>query len=108
VVTVFMAGRIYETQRGPALHPWHTWAADEMSATEIDHATFAGYLAREETIFRQMRSQLTNTLQDDEKRRLIVFMPKVRSIRNSFSLTGIAPLCCCRRGRAAPRCCFMA
>jgi hypothetical protein len=38
-----------------------------------------------------------------KKRRLIVFMPKVRSTRNSFSLTGIAPLCCCRRDAARRR-----
>ncbi len=64
---VFIAGRIYETQRGPALHPWHTWSADEMSTAEIDRSTFAGYLAREDAIFHEMKIQLTNTLPDDQK-----------------------------------------
>jgi alpha-beta hydrolase superfamily lysophospholipase len=67
VIGVFFAGRIYETQRGPALHSWHTWSADEMSAAEIDRTTFAGYLAREGAIFQQMKTQLTDALPDDEK-----------------------------------------
>ncbi len=62
----FIAGRIYETQRGPALHPWHTRSADEMSTAEIDRSTFAGYLAREDAIFHEMKIQLTNTLPDDQ------------------------------------------
>ena len=31
VVIVFFIGRVYESQRGPALHRWHTWTADEMT-----------------------------------------------------------------------------
>ena len=45
LLVVFLAGRIYESQRGPALHRWHTWSSNEMSAEEIDQATFAQYLA---------------------------------------------------------------
>ncbi|HCB1497787.1 TPA: alpha/beta fold hydrolase [Klebsiella michiganensis] len=67
VVIVFFIGRIYESQRGPALHRWHTWTADEMTAIEIDHATFAEYQTREEAIFRDMKSKVTDTLNDDEK-----------------------------------------
>ncbi|TCW17685.1 alpha-beta hydrolase superfamily lysophospholipase [Raoultella sp. BIGb0138] len=67
VVIVFFIGRIYESQRGPALHSWHTWSADEMTADEIDRATFADYRGREEAIFRDMRRNLTDTLRDDEK-----------------------------------------
>lgn len=38
LLVVFLAGRIYESQRGPALHRWHTWSSNEMSAEEIDQA----------------------------------------------------------------------
>ena len=31
LLVVFLAGRIYESQRGPALHRWHTWSGNEMS-----------------------------------------------------------------------------
>lgn len=67
VVIVFFIGRVYESQRGPALHRWHTWTADEMTASEIDHATFADYQAREAAIFRDLKSKVTDTLNDDEK-----------------------------------------
>lgn len=67
VVVVFFIGRIYESQRGPALHRWHTWTADEMTTSEIDHATFAQYLAREGAIFRDLKSTITDALNDDEK-----------------------------------------
>ena len=67
VVIVFFIGRIYESQRGPALHRWHTWTANEMTASEIDHATFAEYQTREAAIFRDMKSKITDTLSDDEK-----------------------------------------
>lgn len=67
VVIVFFIGRVYESQRGPALHRWHTWTADEMTASEIDHATFADYQAREAAIFHDLKSKVTDTLNDDEK-----------------------------------------
>ncbi|MBZ7673369.1 alpha/beta hydrolase [Klebsiella grimontii] len=67
VVIVFFIGRIYESQRGPALHRWHTWTANEMTASEIDHATFAEYQTREAAIFRDMKNKITDTLSDDEK-----------------------------------------
>ncbi|VFS63046.1 Thermostable monoacylglycerol lipase [Raoultella planticola] len=38
-----------------------------MSTAEIDRSTFAGYLAREDAIFHEMKIQLTNTLPDDQK-----------------------------------------
>ena len=62
VVIVFFIGRVYESQRGPALHRWHTWTADEMTASEIDRATFADYQARETAIFRDLKSKVTDTL----------------------------------------------
>lgn len=67
VVIVFFIGRVYESQRGPTLHRWHTWTADEMTASEIDRATFADYQARETAIFRDLKSKVTDTLNDDEK-----------------------------------------
>ncbi|WP_213795452.1 hypothetical protein, partial [Klebsiella michiganensis] len=42
-----------------ALHRWHTWTANEMSASEIDRATFAEYQTREAAIFRDMKSSIT-------------------------------------------------
>ncbi|WP_436874298.1 alpha/beta hydrolase [Kosakonia sacchari] len=64
---VFFIGRVYQSEKGPSLQSWHRWSADEMSAEAIDHARFADYLAHEDTLFRDMKTQLTDALSDDEK-----------------------------------------
>ncbi len=69
LLVVFLAGRIYESQRGPALHRWHTWSGNEMSAEEIDQATFAHYLAREKTIFADLQREVTEALPEEDKPR---------------------------------------
>ncbi|WP_437887242.1 alpha/beta hydrolase [Phytobacter sp. V91] len=78
IAIVFFIGRIYESQRGPALQVWHTWSADEMTASEIANATFADYLARENTIFRELKSHVTDRLSDDEKTPLNRFYAQSR------------------------------
>lgn len=67
VVIVLLAVRIYKSQTGPALQPWHTWTANEMSAREIDQATFNDYLVRETAIFHDLQTDVTDTLQGNEK-----------------------------------------
>ncbi|WP_226620481.1 alpha/beta hydrolase [Klebsiella quasipneumoniae] len=67
LLVVFLAGRIYESQRGPALHRWHTWRGNEMAAKEIDQATFAQYLAREKTIFADLQREVTDALPEEDK-----------------------------------------
>ncbi len=42
VLIVLLAVRVYLSQKGPELHLWHTWRADEMSVREMDNADFAG------------------------------------------------------------------
>ncbi len=64
VITVFIAGRIYETQR-PALHPWHTGLLMKCRQRRLT-ARLADILAREDAIFHEMKIQLTNTLPDDQ------------------------------------------
>lgn len=67
VLIVLLAIRIYASQKGPALHVWHTWTADEMSVAEIDHASFAQYLTRENAIFTDLRSQVTDKTEESER-----------------------------------------
>lgn len=67
LLLVFLLLRIYETERGPALQPWHKWVPHEMSEREIDSASFRSYLAAEEQLFREMKSQVTDNLSADEK-----------------------------------------
>ncbi|WP_407212304.1 alpha/beta hydrolase [Enterobacter roggenkampii] len=59
VLVVLLAVRVYLSQRGPELHPWHTWRGDEMSVRELDNADFAGYLAREKAIFTDLDNAVT-------------------------------------------------
>ncbi|MEC5319426.1 alpha/beta hydrolase [Brenneria populi subsp. brevivirga] len=60
--------RIYDTQRGPALAPWHTFVPDELSADELDRADWPAYLRAEENIFQQVNRHVTQELEDDEQR----------------------------------------
>lgn len=92
VVIVLLAVRIYKSQTGPALQPWHTWTANEMTAREIDQATFNDYLTRETAIFHDLQTDVTDTLQGNEKRRSIVTIVIARYGRAVFLMRVIARL----------------
>lgn len=67
VLIVLLAFRVYKSQTGPALHPWHTWTAPEMSAREIDRATFADYLRQETIIFQALQHEVVDKVKGDEQ-----------------------------------------
>lgn len=67
VAIVLLAVRIYKSQTGPALHPWHTWTADEFSVQETDRASFSDYLTRETAIFRDLQTQVTDKLDEADR-----------------------------------------
>ncbi|MDI9219478.1 alpha/beta hydrolase [Pantoea sp. EA-12] len=75
LLLMFLLIRGYQSEQGPPLHRWHTWSADEMTADEIDRASFADYLAREDIIFRDLKSEVSDTLSDEEKTALNRFNP---------------------------------
>lgn len=109
LLVVFLAGRIYESQRGPALHRWHTWRGNEMAAKEIDQATFAQYLAREKTIFADLQREVTDALPEEDKTPSTAFIATAGCGRDSLRRTGTVLLYCCRKAsRAAAWCCSMA
>ncbi len=62
LLAVLLAVRVYVSQQGPALQPWHTWHGEEMSAREIDKVSFAEYQAQEQRIFRDMQREVTAKL----------------------------------------------
>jgi len=62
VLIVLLAVRVYKTETGPALHPWHTWTAHEMSVQEVDRASFNDYLTRETAIFHDLQTEVTDKL----------------------------------------------
>lgn len=55
VVATLLAIRIYDTQRGPALEPWHRYIPKEMSARELDKADWDQYIQAEKAIFEEIR-----------------------------------------------------
>ena len=75
LLLVFFTGRIYQSEQGSPLHPWHSWVADEMSADEIDRASFADYQQREARIFHEMKTELSDALSDEDKNALNRFYP---------------------------------
>lgn len=88
LVIVFLIGRIYVSGRGPELHRWHTWSADELTENALDHASFADYLVREDAIFRDMKQSITDTLRDDEKTSLNRFYAQSRVYPEQFTPNG--------------------
>jgi len=62
LLAILLVVRIYASQQGPALQPWHTWHGEEMSAREIDKASFAEYQTQEQRIFRDMQREVTAKL----------------------------------------------
>jgi alpha-beta hydrolase superfamily lysophospholipase len=59
--------RIWDSQRGPPLEPWHLVVPEELSAEEIDAADWAGYLAAEEAAFATVRAEVTGALEPEDR-----------------------------------------
>jgi alpha-beta hydrolase superfamily lysophospholipase len=59
--------RVFDSQRGPPLAPWHTHAPHELKAYALDHADWAAYLAAEDEAFARMRAEVTDKLTEAEQ-----------------------------------------
>jgi alpha-beta hydrolase superfamily lysophospholipase len=60
-----LALRVYDSQRGPPLEPWHTYVPHELRAADLDRMDWAGYLKAENTVFEDVRRHVTDTLRVD-------------------------------------------
>lgn len=67
VAITFLGIRAYDSQRGPALSRWHTYIPPELSASELDKVGWTEYLAREAKIFDDVRIEVTDQLDPDER-----------------------------------------
>ena len=67
IVVSLLAVRVYETQRGAPLDPWHTYIPPELSAQELDKTDWAGYLKAEEAIFNLLRTEVTQKLEPEDR-----------------------------------------
>jgi alpha-beta hydrolase superfamily lysophospholipase len=66
LVTLFGV-RIYDSQRGLPLEPWHTFVPEELSAAKLDTADWNQYIARENEIFEELRREVTQKLPEHDR-----------------------------------------
>ena len=67
VVITLLGVRIWDTQRGPELELWHTYAPVELSADELDAADWSHYLAAEQAVFDHVRAEVTAKLEPEDR-----------------------------------------
>ena len=64
---VLLGIRIYDSQRGLPLEPWHTYIPTEMSEGELNSANWTQYLATEEKIFEDVKREVSQKLDPEER-----------------------------------------
>lgn len=63
----FLAVRIYDTQRGLPLEPWHTYVPHELRAEKLEAADWTQYLTAEATIFDDVRREVSQRLKPGDR-----------------------------------------
>jgi hypothetical protein len=63
----FSAVRVYDTQRGLPLEPWHTFVPHEMRAEKLQDADGKQYLAAEAKIFDDVRREVSQKLEAGDR-----------------------------------------
>ena len=66
-VVVLLAIRIYDSQRGQPLEPWHKYVPEELSVEEIDKDGWAEYLEAEAVLFDTVRAEVTQKLPPEDR-----------------------------------------
>jgi alpha-beta hydrolase superfamily lysophospholipase len=67
VAATLLVARAWDSQRGPDLEPWHTYVPHDLHADQIDKTDWASYLKAEEAVFRGVRTEVTDKLDDDAR-----------------------------------------
>jgi alpha-beta hydrolase superfamily lysophospholipase len=67
VLVLILAWRAYDALREPYLERWHTFVPTEAEAARIDKLDWAGYLAVENKLFEQVRSEVTDKLPEEAR-----------------------------------------
>lgn len=68
IVALSLLGlRIYDTQRGAPLEPWHTYVPHELSIKELDRAGWGDYLKAEAAAFAGVRAEVMQKLAPEER-----------------------------------------
>lgn len=64
VAAALLVVRAYESQLGPPLQLWHTHVPHELRAGQIDKADWPTYLEAEDAIFREVRAEVVDQLDE--------------------------------------------
>lgn len=67
VLVTVLAVRAWDAWRAPPLKPWHTEAPRELDADDIDATDWAGWLAAEDAVFKELRDTLTRKLPPEDR-----------------------------------------
>ena len=67
LVAAFFSFRIYDSLGGPRLQLWHTFVPHEMDHQAIDGTDWAGYIAAENKLFDEVKTNVTQHLESDQK-----------------------------------------
>ena len=62
-----LAVRVWDTQRGLPLSPWHTHVLQDMEAAAIARTDWAGYLRAEQALFDDLRREVTDRLPPEDR-----------------------------------------
>ncbi|EHK66028.1 alpha/beta hydrolase [Achromobacter arsenitoxydans] len=67
IVCTLIGVRLYNIQQGPPLAAWHTYVPQELTAEQLDRSAWQDYLAHEEALFAQVRQNVGEKLQPEDK-----------------------------------------
>jgi len=63
----FIALRIWQSEQGPPLAPWHQFVPQEIARDALEGTDWAGYMAAEATILATVRTEVTNRLAPEDR-----------------------------------------
>ena len=66
-VAVLLVARAWDSQRGSPLDPWHTFVPHDGHAAVIDKADWTSYLKAEEAVFREVRTEVVDKLEEEAR-----------------------------------------
>ncbi len=67
IAVTLLAVRIYDSQRGAPLEPWHTFVPHELRAKALDGASWGDYLKAEDKLFADVLHDVSQKLDADER-----------------------------------------
>ncbi|WP_037459804.1 alpha/beta hydrolase [Skermanella stibiiresistens] len=67
VAVALLVVRIYDSQRGQPLEPWHKYVPTELSVDEIDDGGWNEYLDAEGALFETVRAEVTQKLPPEDR-----------------------------------------